>query len=562
MIATLPRGHDRDLHDAHEVNTQELATDQTSDAARKYHIWTIGCQMNVADSNHVAAELEKIGYGPTDRLDEADVVVLNTCVVRQSAEDKAIGKLGNLKPWKKQKPDRTVALMGCMVGVKPSPQLLAAYPFVDVFMAPSESTPLVNHLRQAEIDAEMAAIEREQLRRRYQIQDEVQPAGTVQSIKHLALSGAAPVAAHVPIVYGCSHACTFCIIPFRRGVERSRPLDEIVAEVRGLVAQGVREVTLLGQIVDRYGYDWRGELGNSERVKAYAGEQQLPIVNGQLSIVNGISLAENCSPSNATSLTIDNQQLTINNSLDLADLLRAVHEIDGLWRIRFLTSHPNYMTDRILDAVRDLPKVCPHIEVPIQAGDDDVLAAMKRGYTNAEYRALVERIRAIIPDVAINTDIIVGFCGETDAQFERTAEIVRDLKFDKVHLARYSPRPGTVSERRMADDVPEAEKVRRHKVLEALQEAVSTEINARFLGEIVEVLVEDQHKGKWRGRNRQNKLVFIESDLPLRGRLVEVQITWSGPWSMQGRFVRDVSPLPDKVQAPRQTFSINLNQHI
>jgi tRNA-2-methylthio-N6-dimethylallyladenosine synthase len=560
MMATLPRGHDRDLHDAHEVTTQELATDQTSDAARKYHIWTIGCQMNVADSNHVAAELEKIGYGPTDRLDEADVVVLNTCVVRQSAEDKAIGKLGNLKPWKKQKPERTVALMGCMVGVKPSPQLLAAYPFVDVFMAPSESTPLVNHLRQAEIDAEMAAIEREQLLRRYQIQDETQPAGTVQSIKHLALSGEAPVAAHVPIVYGCSHACTFCIIPFRRGVERSRPLDEIVAEVRGLVAQGVREVTLLGQIVDRYGYDWRGELGNSERVKAFGGEGQLSIVNGQLSIVNEIPASGNGWPSGAKPLTINNQQLTINNSLDLADLLRAVHAIDGLWRIRFLTSHPNYMTDRILEAVRDLPKVCPHIEVPIQAGDDDVLAAMKRGYTNAEYRGLVERIRGIIPDVAINTDIIVGFCGETDAQFERTAEIVRDLKFDKVHLARYSPRPGTVSERRMTDDVPEAEKVRRHKVLETLQEAVSTEINARFLGEIVEVLVEDQHKGKWRGRNRQNKLVFIESDLPLRGRLVEVQITWSGPWSMQGRFVRDVSPLPDKVQAPRQTISINLNQ--
>ena len=218
--------------------------------------------MNVADSNHVAAELEKIGYGPTDRLDDADVVVLNTCVVRQSAEDKAVGKLGSLKPWKKARADRKVALMGCMVGVKPSQQLLDAYPFVDVFMPPSESTPLVNHLRQAEIDAEMAAIEREQLVRRYQLQDEVQPAGTVQSIKHLALSGEAPVAAHVPIVYGCSHACTFCIIPFRRGVERSRPLDEIVNEVRGLVAQGVREVTLLGQIVDRYGYDWReGGLG-------------------------------------------------------------------------------------------------------------------------------------------------------------------------------------------------------------------------------------------------------------------------------------------------------------
>ena len=526
MIATPARGNDRDPHDAHEATTQEIATDQSSDAVRKYHIWTIGCQMNVADSNHVAAELEKIGYGPTDSLDAADVVILNTCVVRQSAEDKAIGKLGNLKPWKKQKADRTVALMGCMVGVKPSPQLLAAYPFVDVFMAPSESTPLVNHLRQAEIDAEMAAIERAQLERRFQLQDEAQPIGTVQSIKHLALSGEAPVAAHVPIVYGCSHACTFCIIPFRRGVERSRPLDEIVAEVRGLVDQGVREVTLLGQIVDRYGYDWRGELGNSDRVKAYEGEGPL----------------------------------IIDNSSDLADLLRAVHAIDGLWRIRFLTSHPNYMTDRILEAVRDLPKVCEHIEVPIQAGDDDVLTAMKRGYTNAEYRALIARIRATIPDVAINTDIIVGFCGETGAQFDRTAEIVRDLKFDKVHLARYSPRPGTVSERRMADDVPETEKVRRHKVLEALQETVSAENNARFLGEIVEVLVEDQHKGKWRGRNRQNKLVFIESDLPLRGRLVEVQITWTGPWSMQGRFTRDVSPLPDQVRAPRQTFSISLGQ--
>ncbi len=545
--------------DAHETVTYELTTDQTSDAARKYHIWTIGCQMNVADSNHVAAELEKIGYGPTDRLDEADVVVLNTCVVRQSAEDKAIGKLGSLKPWKKGKADRTVALMGCMVGVKPSPQLLASYPYVDVFMPPSEATPLVNHLRQAEIDAEMAAIERAQLERRFQLQDEAQPIGTMQSIKHLALSGEAPVAAHVPIVYGCSHACTFCIIPFRRGVERSRPVQEIVAEVRGLVAQGVREVTLLGQIVDRYGYDWRGELGNSATVKAFAGGEENAIVDGELQIVNGQRPAPNTMDAlKAAPSTISNQQSPINNQADLSDLLRAVHEIDGLWRIRFLTSHPNYMTDRILETVRDLPKVCPHIEVPIQAGDDEVLERMKRGYTVAEYRALIERIRAIVPHVAINTDIIVGFCGETDAHFEGTVDIVREVQFDKVHLARYSPRPGTVSERRMVDDVPEAEKVRRHKVLESLQEQVSTAINQRHLGEIVEVLVEDQHKGKWRGRNRQNKLVFIESDLPLRGRLVEAQITWTGPWSMQGRFVRDVSPLPDKVEAPKQTITLNL----
>jgi len=500
-------------HGAPVINDHTASGPLGSDAhpRGRYHIWTIGCQMNVADSNHVAAELEKIGYGPTDTLDEADVVVLNTCVVRQSAENKAIGKLGSLKPWKRKKPHGTLALMGCMVGVKPSPKLIENYPFVDVFMSPSEATPLVNHLQQDEIDAEMSAIEQEQLRQRHRLQDQVRPAApanaslAAQSIKHLARNGETPVAAYVPIVYGCSHACTFCIIPFRRGVERSRPRDEIAREVRGLVAQGVREVTLLGQIVDRYGYDWRGDLGHSQTVDAFNG------------------LAESNVP-------------------DLADLLRAVHDVEGLWRIRFLTSHPNYLTDRILTTVRDLPRVCEHIEVPIQAGDDDVLAAMRRGYTNADYRALVGRIRRIMPDAAIHTDIIVGFCGETAEQFEKTYDVLADLRLDKAHLARYSPRPGTVSARRLVDDVPEDEKVRRHKRLEALQEQICTEINARSLGETVEILVEEQYKGKWRGRTRQNKLVFVESDQSLRGRLIEAEITWTGPWSMQGRFVRDVSP--------------------
>jgi tRNA-2-methylthio-N6-dimethylallyladenosine synthase len=509
-----------------DAHTYEVATQMRVDAPlseRKYHIWTIGCQMNVADSNHVAAELEKIGYAPTDNLDEADVLVLNTCVVRQSAEDKAIGKLGSLKPWKKRKAERTLALMGCMVGVKPSAKLLEEYPYVDVFMPPSEATPLVNRLRQHEIESEVAQFERQALQQRYQAQDAAQPIGSTQSIKHLALSGPAPVAAHVPIVYGCSHACTFCIIPFRRGVERSRPVAEIVAEVRGLVEQGVREVTLLGQIVDRYGYDWRGELGNSRTVIAYQG--------------NGNRNEDAC-----------RQETETNSDYDLADLLHEIHKIEGLWRIRFLTSHPNYMTERILRAVRDLPKVCEHIEAPIQAGDDEVLERMRRGYSAQQYRELIAQIRATIPNVAIHTDIIVGFCGETQQQFEQTVQIMADLKFDKVHLARYSPRPGTVAERRMEDDVPETEKVRRHQVLEILQERVSAEINARYLGERVEVLVEDEHKGKWRGRDRRNKLVFIESDLPLRGRLVEAEITWTGAWSMQGRFVRDLSPLPDKVQ--------------
>ncbi|MBI1294316.1 MiaB/RimO family radical SAM methylthiotransferase [bacterium] len=518
------------------TTTRERVTDlpAPTNSNRKYHIWTIGCQMNVADSNHVAAELEKIGFNPTEDIDAADVVVLNTCVVRQSAENKGVGKTGSLKPWKEARPDRTLALMGCMVGVKPSPQLMEAFPHVDVFMAPSEAAPLIGHLREAEIAAEVSHMEREQLARRYQVQDETQPIGTVQSIKHLALSGEAPVAAHVPIVYGCSHACTFCIIPFRRGVERSRPIDEIVNEIKGLVAQGVREVTLLGQIVDRYGYDWmENGRGNSATVAAYQGAKDEP-----------------------TALNPDNSQLATRNShIDLADLLRAVHDIEGLWRIRFLTSHPNYMTDRILETVRDLPKVCPHIEVPVQAGNDEVLERMKRGYTNADYRALVQRIRQIIPDVAINTDIIVGFCGETAQQFEDTYQILAELKVDKVHLARYSPRAGTVSERRMLDDVPEDEKVRRHQALEQLQEEVCAEINARLLGETVEVLVESRHKGKWRGRTPQNKLVFVESDLDLRGRLVEAQITWTGPWSMQARFVRDISPTGERIEVPKVTYS-------
>lgn len=492
--------------------TTQVAVTPSPASPQKYHIWTIGCQMNVADSNHVAAELERIGLTPAHEMDDADVIVLNTCVVRQSAEDKVKGKLGSLKPWRAARPGRTLALMGCMVGVRPSPKLLESYPHVDVFMSPSDASPLVGHLQSEDITTDSEVMEHTFLTDRRRFQDAAAVGGYSQSIQHLARSGETPVAAYVPVVYGCSHACTFCIIPFRRGVERSRPADDIVSEIRGLVAQGAREVTLLGQIVDRYGYDWRGELGNSSTVDAFLGNSGA-----------GVQVH------------------------DLADLMAAIHDIDGLWRIRFLTSHPNYMTDRILRAVRDLPKVCEHIEVPIQAGADAVLERMKRGYTSDEYRALVKHIREVVPGVAIHTDVIVGFPGETDDQFAETLAILDELKLDKAHLARYSPRPGTVSERQMDDDVAETAKVRRHRALEHLQELVCTGINSRQLGETLEILVEDRHKGKWRGRTRQNKLVFMESELPLRGRLVEAQITWTGPWSMQGRFVRDVSPMSDLI---------------
>jgi tRNA-2-methylthio-N6-dimethylallyladenosine synthase len=288
------------------------------------------------------------------------------------------------------------------------------------------------------------------------------------------------VCAFVPVVYGCSHACTFCIIPLRRGAERSRPPAEIECEVRSLVAQGVREVTLLGQIVDRYGRD----LGEAP---------------------------------------------------DLASLLRLLHDLEGLERIRFLTSHPTWMTEELLDCVAALPKVCEHIEVPVQAGDDDILHAMRRGYTVDDYRRLIERIRRRLPQASIATDVIVGFPGETDEQFQRTFDLLAELRLDVAHLARYSPRPGTVAARRMQNDVPEQVKMERFRALEDLQAHVAARINAAYLGQPVEVLVEGKHRDRWRGRTRTNKLVFFEAPGELNGRLISVEIGWTGPWSMIGK---------------------------
>ncbi len=443
----------------------------------KYHIWTYGCQMNIADTQRLASELERMGHEAVEEsnANEADILVVNTCVVRQSAEDKAMGRLLLLKQVKEQMPDKVIGVMGCMVGVRDPLAMRKKLPFVDVFLPPSEPAPMVSFLKDRGWESEIVEQEYEARLQRDAIQDGdlILPVLEANNL----------VTAHVPVVYGCSHACSFCIIPFRRGVERSRSVGEIVAHVRSLALQGVKEITLLGQIVDRYGKD-------------------------------------------------------VEEGPDLADLLRIVHQVaeeHDIYRIRFLTSHPNWMTDKLLHTVAELPRVMPHIEVPVQAGNDDVLVNMKRGYTNAQYRALVEKIRSIIPDVAIHTDIIVGFCGETEEQFMDTYEILRDLKLDKAHLARYSPRPNTVSERRMVDDVPEEEKERRHRMLDDLQAEIVAEINSRYLGQTVEVLVEDQHKGKWRGRTPQNKLVFFEDAGEWKGKLVNLEITWTGPWSMQGR---------------------------
>src|SRR4026207_119830 len=432
----------------------------------KYHIWTEGCQMNVADSQRVGSSLEHLGYTFTDKAEEAGGIVLNTCVVRPSAEDKALGRLSSLLPLKRQNPNLVINLMGCLVGVRGADKLRERLPYVDVFSPPSDPGPLVSYLSQGEIHS----LEDSETTRRFLMMDDelILPQHERGQL----------VSAHVPIVYGCSHACTVRIIPFRRGRERSRPVGDVVAEIRSLAAQGVKEVTLLGQIVDRYGKD-------------------------------------------------------VPDGPNLAQLLRIVHEVDGIERIRFLTSHPNYFTEELMDTIAQLPKVMPHIEGPIPAGDDEVLLNMKRGYTQQEYRDLVAKIRSKIPDCSIATDIIVGFPGETNEQFMETYRVLSDLKLDVAHLARYSSREGTVATRRMVDNVTEEEKMRRFHMLEALQEEIVTEINKKDLGETVGVLFEEKVKGRWRGRTPTNKLVFVESAEDLKGRIFPVIVTWTGPWSMQ-----------------------------
>ena len=423
--------------------------------------------MNVADSRRLASALEQLGFDPTTKPKEADVIVLNTCVVRQSAEEKAIGRLSSLKPLKANNPDLVINLMGCLVGVRGNQKIREKFPWVDVLSPPSDPEPLIRFL--SERNAKQTSIEK---------QTEI---NTILdngfNLPHNDLGHL--ISAYIPIVYGCSHACTYCIIPAKRGIEHSRPYEEVLNEAYSLVNQGVKEITLLGQIVDRYGLDL---------------------------------------PEKPT----------------LAQLLSDLHEIKDLKRIRFLTSHPNWMTDELLETVARLPKVCEHIEVPIQAGDDEILHAMGRGYSASTYRQLISKIREIIPGVSIATDIIVGFPGETEAQFQKTFGLLEELRLDVAHLARYSPRTGTFSARKMEDDVPESEKMRRFRLLEELQKKIATEINANFLGQSITVLFEEKSRGRWRGRTKTNKLVFVESEKDLLGQECDVDVYWTGPWSMVG----------------------------
>ena len=409
--------------------------------------------MNSADSDRLASALEQLGLRALDGPTDADVIVLNSCVVRQSAEDKVVGHLRTVKALKERHPDRILALMGCMVGPETG-ELTARFPYVNTFMRPQQYGPLLD------LVGERLGLDWE---------------GCLGNLTHPRPS----VSCYIPIIHGCDLMCTFCIIPYRRGRQVSRPIPEVVREVELLAARGVKEVTLLGQTVDSYGQDLPGKP-------------------------------------------------------DLADLLYSLNPIEGLKRIRFLTSHPIFMTQRIIQAVSELEKVCEHINLPVQAGDDEILERMRRRYTQIDYRNLVDRIRNTIPRVSLSTDVIVGFPGETREQYQRTLELVKDIRFDKLHIAAYSTRPGTIASRKMPDDVPPKEKAHRLRDLDETQEQILSEKNSRLLGDTVEILVDGRRKGKWQGRTRSDKLVFFEDEDEHLGELMKVEVTKTGPWSLQG----------------------------
>ncbi len=421
-----------------------------------YYIWTEGCQMNVADAERLGAELTAQGHVPTPSPDDADIVVVNSCVVRQQAEDRAANKLTAVSGNKSRRPQQTIALMGCMVGPR-TEDLQRRFPLVDAFLRPQSFTPLLD------------------LTQRIPLGEGCLPADAID------LKATGP-AAFVNIVHGCDNFCTFCIVPYRRGRERSRSVDEIVAEVVHLAAQGVRDVTLLGQKVDSYGKD----LGN----------------------------------------------------VDLADLLAEVSGVEAIDRIRFLTSYPLGVTDKLVGAVASLPKVCEHINIPVQSGDDTQLALMQRGYTLAQFQDRMRVIKQRIPGVSLATDVIVGFSGETEAQFQHTLDLMEEVRFDVVHVAMSSVRAGTIAARTLPDDVPAEVKSERLHRVEALQERIATELNAPLLGQTLEVLGDSQKRGRWEGRTRTNKLVHFDAPaLALRGEMVEVKVTATSPWSLQGEVV-------------------------
>ena len=422
-----------------------------------YFIWTIGCQMNKAESRQIAGYLDSAGYQAATSFSGADLVVLNTCVVRQSAEDKILGTLGLLKGLKSKRKDLQILVTGCFVNSH-TEELQGQFPHVDLLFKPGHYQELIAWGQKQGIPIE-------------------------QESPQYSCDGTGSVTgpcALIPIIQGCDNFCSYCIVPYRRGREVSRPAEEIVCEVQELARRGTKEVTLLGQNVDSYGHDLPGHP-------------------------------------------------------DLADLLNELAGIDGIVRIRFLTNHPKDIRLKLIQTMASVSKVCEHMELPIQSGDDDILKAMRRGYTVQRYRDLVHTIRGRVPHVSVSTDLIVGFPGETEEQFEHSLSLIQEMKFDVIHVAAYSPRPGTTAWREYQDNVPAAVKKERLNQIEGLQTTMAGEINSQLEGEQVEVLVEGTKGGKWFGRTRSNKLVFFEDADDWLGRLAIVEVQKTSPWSLIGR---------------------------
>jgi len=424
--------------------------------------------MNKSDSERLATGLEELGLQENNDLESSDVIVLNTCVVRQSAEDTATGLLGKLKKIKNIKPETVIGVMGCMVGPN-SKTLSRRFPHVDAWAIPQEFEKILDPVAQV-VDNDLS--------------------GCAPDL----VPGKPKVATFIPIIHGCDKFCSFCIIPYRRGRETSRTIQDIYQETKLLIDRGVKEVTLLGQNVDSYGHD-------------------------------------------------------LNPKSDLADLFYSIHDIEGLERIRFLTSHPNDMSIKIIEAIRDLPKVCETINLPFQAGDDEILKVMRRGYSREEYFEKVDLIRETIPNVSMTTDLIIGFPDETESQFHKSVEVLEKIRFDKVHASIYSERPGTIASRKYRDNIPKEEKKRRMQVILNLQEKICLENNIKFEDQELEVLVEGEKKGKLFGRSRLDKLVYFQGDKSIIGQMIMVRITNSSPWSLSG----------DNLGAKIQSDFINVN---
>ena len=467
---------------------------ETPPPAKKLYIETVGCQMNLLDSELVVGRLRREGYELTDDLEQADAILYNTCSVRQHAEDKIYSALGRIRHLKERKPGVSIGVLGCMAQ-KDQGQILRRAPHVDVVIGPGQLARVPELLDRARAEGrpQMAV----SLPRNAGSRTEVTASFAEYDPLREPQMRPSPFQAFVRIMMGCDKFCTYCIVPAVRGPEQSRPPAAIVEEAKALAGQGVKEITLLGQTVNSYKYQ---------------------------------------EPDGRTAR--------------LSDLLARLHDVDGVIRIKFITNFPNDMTDDLLRAVRDLPKVLRYLHVPAQSGCDEVLSRMKRLYTVGLYDEMMGRIRETLPDAAVSSDFIVGFPGETEESFERSARLVERSRFKNSFIFKYSPRAGTKADARFADDVPEEVKRRRNHDLLAIQNAISQLDNRAFIGRTVGVLVEGPSKsaakradggssgpGQLVGRTHCDRIVVFEGQERQIGHVVPVEIEEASAVTLFGRVV-------------------------